>query len=154
MSSAKADEETARWLAAGPDPGASIHASCVPFTKNASALDAYTAQYHQVDGVSLGVGTVAIAAAFAVYWLLPVWRTRRSKPTPLDAVDVHGGLRPLIDELVPIAGLTRPPGDVPPSAWTAVWSPRATRSATGSALWCCTSSSHKIAALPDPPPPL
>jgi hypothetical protein len=50
-----------------------------------------------------------IATTVAVYWLLPVWRTRRSKVAPLDAMDVRGGLRPLLDELVAIAGLTRPP---------------------------------------------
>ncbi|KIF76708.1 hypothetical protein QR77_28310, partial [Streptomyces sp. 150FB] len=109
-SSDKADKEAGCWLAAGLDPGASRNAGYVQFTRNASALKACTAQYGQdFNGVSLGVGALAIVAAFAVYLLLPVWRTRRSKVVPLDAMDVHGGLRPLLDELVATAGLTRPP---------------------------------------------
>ncbi|MEV5383062.1 M48 family metalloprotease [Streptomyces sp. NPDC052721] len=120
-SSETADKEAACWLAAGIDPGVSMNASYVQYTRNASALEECTAQYSQdFTGVSLGVGAVAIATAVAVYWLLPVWRTRRSKIFPLDAMDVHGGLRPLLDELVGIAGLTRPPRFVvDPAAHTA-----------------------------------
>ncbi|MEV0411464.1 M56 family metallopeptidase [Streptomyces sp. NPDC050448] len=120
-SSATADKEAACWLAAGLDPQASMNASYVQYTRNEAALKACTAQYSQdFDGVSLGVGAVAIATAVAVYWLLPVWRTRRSKVAPLDAMDVHGGLRPLLDELVAIAGLARPPRFVvDPAASTA-----------------------------------
>ncbi|MFI0168777.1 M48 family metalloprotease [Streptomyces sp. NPDC017095] len=109
-SSAKADKEAACWLAAGIDPGASLNTSYVQYTRNASALRDCTARYSQdFTGVSLGVGALALAAAVAVYWLLPVWRTRRSKVVPLDAMDVHGRLRPLLDELTAVAGLTRPP---------------------------------------------
>ncbi|MEU6717115.1 M48 family metalloprotease [Nonomuraea sp. NPDC046802] len=109
-SSETADKAAACWLAAGLDPGVSMNESYVQHTQNASALKECTARYSQdFSGVPLGVGTVAIATVVAVYWLLPVWRTRRSKVTPLDAMDVHGGLRPLLDELVSIAGLTRQP---------------------------------------------
>ncbi|MFF1497377.1 M48 family metalloprotease [Streptomyces sp. NPDC058304] len=115
-----ADKEAACWLAAGIDPALSRNVSFIQYTQDASALKACTAQYRQdFDGVSLGVGAVAVAAAFAVYWLLPVWKTRRSRVTPLDAMDVHGELRPLLDELVGVAGLSRPPRFVvDPSAWT------------------------------------
>ncbi|MFJ8387820.1 M48 family metallopeptidase [Streptomyces sp. NPDC094438] len=120
-SSARADKQAACWLAAGLDPGASINAGYVQYTQNASALNACAARYSQeFDGASLIVGAVALTTAVAVYWLLPVWRTRRSKVTPLDAMDVHGELRPLLDELVATAGLTRPPRFVvDPAASTA-----------------------------------
>ncbi|MFF8904782.1 M56 family metallopeptidase [Streptomyces olivaceoviridis] len=120
-SSAMADKEAACRLAAGIDPGVSFSASYVQYTRNASALEECTARYSQdFTGVSLAVGAVALAAAVAVYWLLPVWRTRRSRVVPLDAMDVHGALRPLLDELTAVAGLTRPPRFVvDPAAQTA-----------------------------------
>ncbi|MEU1705373.1 M48 family metalloprotease [Streptomyces sp. NPDC005706] len=109
-SSEKADKETGCWLAAGIDPGASLNAGYVQYTRNATAFKECAAQYRQdFDGVSLGLGALALAVAVAVYWLIPVWRTRRSKVVSLEAMDVHGGLRPLLDELVAVAGLTRPP---------------------------------------------
>ncbi|MFE9258210.1 M48 family metalloprotease [Streptomyces sp. NPDC006879] len=120
-SSEKADKEVGCWLAAGLDPSASMNASFVQYTQNASAFKTCVAQYRQeFGGVSLGVGAGAIVAALAVYWLLPVWRTRRSKVVPVDAMDVHGELRPLLDELVAVAGLSRPPRFVvDPAASTA-----------------------------------
>ncbi|MEU2731114.1 M56 family metallopeptidase [Streptomyces griseoviridis] len=105
-----ADKEAGCWLAAGIDTGGPLNASYVQFTRNAAAFKACTARYQQdFDGVSLAVGAGAVAVAVAVYWLLPVWRTRRSRVAPLDAMDVHGGLRPLLDDLVTVAGVTRPP---------------------------------------------
>ncbi|MET7790063.1 M48 family metalloprotease [Streptomyces sp900116325] len=82
----------------------------IQYTRNAPAFEACTAQYRQdFDEVSFGVGAVAFAVAVALYWLLPVWKTRRSKVASLDVMDVHGTLRPLLNELVAVAGLTRSP---------------------------------------------
>lgn len=110
VSSEVADKEELCSLAAGIDPSSFLNASYVQYTQSAPAFKACTAQYVQdFDRVSLGVGAVAIATAVAVYWLLPVWRTRRSKVIPVDVMDVHGELRPLLDELVAVAGLSRLP---------------------------------------------
>ncbi|MFI5664398.1 M48 family metalloprotease [Streptomyces sp. NPDC051684] len=105
-----ADKAWACWMAAGIDATGSLNAGYVEYAHNVAPLEACTAQYEQdFDGVSLAVGAAALAVAFAVYWLLPVWRTRSSKVAAVDVMDVHGGLRPLLDELVAVAGLTRPP---------------------------------------------
>ncbi|WP_405826367.1 M56 family metallopeptidase [Streptomyces sp. NBC_00838] len=109
-SSETADKEAACSLAAGIDPGWSLDKHMLQYAENEFVLDACIDRYAQdFSGVSLGVGAVAIATVVALYWLLPVWKTRRSKVVPLDAMDVHGTLRPLLDELVAIAGLTGPP---------------------------------------------
>ncbi|MFK0116373.1 M48 family metalloprotease [Streptomyces sp. NPDC090994] len=109
-SSATANKEGACYLAAGVDPGWSFVDRLLQSTRNESALEACFDRYSQdFTGVSVGVGAVAVAAAVALYWLLPAWKARRSKVVPLDAVDVHGTLRPLLDELVAVAGLSRPP---------------------------------------------
>ncbi|MFI9625864.1 M48 family metalloprotease [Streptomyces sp. NPDC052042] len=109
-SSEKADMAAACPLAAGIDPSVSMNTSFVQSRRQPAALEECTARFAQdFTGVALGVGTVALIAAFAVYWLLPVWRTRRTKVVPLDVMDVHGGLRPLLDELVTVAGLDRTP---------------------------------------------
>ncbi|MDQ0753945.1 hypothetical protein QF034_008176 [Streptomyces africanus] len=112
-SSEKADMAAACSLAAGIDPSVSMNTSFVQSRHQLAALAECTARFAQdFTGVALGVGTVALAAAFAVYWLLPVWRTRRTKVVPLDVIDVHGGLRPLLNELVTVTGLDRTPSFV------------------------------------------
>lgn len=109
-SSEKADLLAACSLAAGIDPGVPADTSFVQSRQQPAALEECTARFAQdFTGVALGVGAVALAAALAVHWLLPVWRTRRTKVVPLDVMDVHGGLRPLLDELVIVAGLDRAP---------------------------------------------
>lgn len=120
-SSETADKEAACSLAAGIDPSWSLDKHMLQYAENESVLDACIDRYTQdFSGVSLGVGALAIATVVAVYWLLPVWKTRGSKVVPLDAMDVHGTLRPLLDELVALAGLTGPPRFVvAPAAVTA-----------------------------------
>ncbi|MEV7656287.1 M56 family metallopeptidase [Streptomyces anulatus] len=109
-SSEVADKEGACWLAAGVDPGWSWDKGLLQSAQNEAALDACLDQFSQdFRSVSLGVGAVLIATVVALYWLLPVWKTRRSKVVPLDAMDVHGTLRPLLDALVATAGLAKPP---------------------------------------------
>jgi hypothetical protein len=109
-SSEKADLLAACSLAAGIDPGVPADTSFVQSRQQPAALAECTARFAQdFTGVALGVGAAALAAALAVHWLLPVWRTRRTRVVPLDVVDVHGGLRPLLDELVTVAGLDRTP---------------------------------------------
>ncbi|MFD6330954.1 M48 family metalloprotease [Streptomyces niveus] len=109
-SSEKADRSAACYLAAGIDPSVSMNTSFVQSGHQPAALAECTARFAQdFTGVVLGVGTLALAAALAVYWLIPVWRTRRTKVVPLDVIDVHGGLRPLLDELVALTGLDRTP---------------------------------------------
>ncbi|MEU2573003.1 M48 family metalloprotease [Streptomyces anulatus] len=109
-SSEKADLLAACSLAAGIDPGVPADTSFVQSRQQPTALAECTARFAQdFTGVALGVGAAALAAALAVHWLLPVWRTRRTKVVPLDVMDVHGGLRPLLDELVIVAGLDRAP---------------------------------------------
>lgn len=106
----KADLGAACFLAAGIDPSVSANASFVQSRRQPAALEECTARFAQdFTAVSVGVGFVALAAAFAVYRLLPLWRTRRTRVVPLDVVDVHGRLRPLLDELVSVAGLDRKP---------------------------------------------
>ncbi|GAA2531949.1 hypothetical protein GCM10010423_29370 [Streptomyces levis] len=109
-SSEQADMAAACSLAAGIDPSVSMNTSFAQSRHQLAALTECTARFAQdFTGVALAVGTVALAAAFAVYRLLPVWRTRRTRVVPLDVVDVHGGLRPLLNELVAVAGLDRTP---------------------------------------------
>ncbi|MET8546861.1 M48 family metalloprotease, partial [Kitasatospora sp. NPDC004799] len=109
-SSQKADREAACWLAAGLDPGAAVDAGFVRFTRNRSALKACTAQYVQdFDAVSVAVGVLLVVAALAVYGLLPVWRSRRSRVIALDELEAVGRLRQQLDELVATAGLARAP---------------------------------------------
>ncbi|WP_030618814.1 M48 family metalloprotease [Streptomyces achromogenes] len=109
-SSEKADREAACFLAAGIDPSVSANASFVQSQRQPAALEECTARFAQdFTTVSVGVGLVALAAAFTVHRLLPLWRTRRTRVVPLDVVDVHGRLRPLLDELVTVAGLGRTP---------------------------------------------
>ncbi|MFI2292524.1 M48 family metalloprotease [Streptomyces niveus] len=109
-SSEKADMAAACSLAAGIDPSVSMNTSFVQSGHQPAALAECTARFAQdFTGVVLGVGTSALAAALAVYWLIPVWRMRRTKVVPLDVIDVHGGLRPLLDELVTLTGLDRTP---------------------------------------------
>ncbi|MFJ4823063.1 M48 family metalloprotease [Streptomyces bacillaris] len=106
----KADRLAACSLAAGIDPGVPAHTSFVQAGRQPAPLEECTARFAQdFTPVALGVGAAALAAAFAVYWLLPVWRTRRTRVVPVEAVDVHGDLRPLLDELVAVAGLDRTP---------------------------------------------
>ncbi|MFI0989993.1 M48 family metalloprotease [Streptomyces exfoliatus] len=106
----KANLEVACYLAAGIDPSVSANASFVQSRRQPAALEECTARFAQdFTLVSVGVGLVALAAASAVYRLLPLWRTRRTRVVPLDIVDVHGRLRPLLDELVTVAGLNRTP---------------------------------------------
>ncbi|MER6347701.1 M48 family metalloprotease [Streptomyces sp. NPDC001595] len=109
-SSERADMAAACSLAAGIDPSVSMNTSFVQSRRQPAALEECMARFAQdFTGVALGVGMVALAAACAVYWLLPVWRTRRTKVVPLDVMDVSGGLRPLLKELVTVAGLDRTP---------------------------------------------
>ncbi|MFH9352848.1 M48 family metallopeptidase [Kitasatospora sp. NPDC017646] len=109
-SSQQADKEAACWLAAGLDPGAPMNAGYVLFTRNQSALKACAAPYVQnFDGVSVTVGALLVVAVFAVYWLLPVWKARRSRVVALEELDTTGRLRQQLDELVNTAGLARRP---------------------------------------------
>ncbi|MFB7763319.1 hypothetical protein [Streptomyces xiamenensis] len=106
----KAGLEAACFLAAGIDPSVSPSASFVQSQRQPAALEECTARFAQdFTAVSVSVGLVALAAAFTVHRLLPLWRTRRHKVVPLGVVDVHGRLRPLLDELVAVAALNRVP---------------------------------------------
>ncbi|MGW5615521.1 M48 family metalloprotease [Streptomyces sp. NPDC003877] len=109
-SSEKADLAAACSLAAGIDPSVSMNTSFVQSRHQPAAMEECTARFAQdFTGVALAVGAVALAAAFAVHRLVPVWRTRRTRVVPLDVVDVHGVLRPLLDELVAVTGLDHTP---------------------------------------------
>ncbi|MEU3573155.1 M48 family metalloprotease [Kitasatospora sp. NPDC036755] len=109
-SSPQADKEMACQLAAGFDPGASVNSGLVQSTRNASALKACTARYVQnFDGVSVTVGVLLVVAVLALYWLLPVWKARRTRVVAVAELDPTGRLRQQLDELVRTAGLARAP---------------------------------------------
>ncbi|MEU7299568.1 M48 family metalloprotease [Streptomyces sp. NPDC007206] len=61
-----------------------------------------------------------VVAAGVLYWTLPVWKQRRRRLVPVEAIDRDGELPAVLDELVGVAGLTRRPSFVvAPAARTA-----------------------------------
>ncbi|MFD4505996.1 M48 family metalloprotease [Streptomyces sp. NPDC058457] len=64
--------------------------------------------------------TVLVLVAVALYWTLPWWKQRNRRLVPVEAIDRHGELLAVLDELVDVAGLTRQPRFVvAPAARTA-----------------------------------
>ncbi|MFD0396581.1 M48 family metallopeptidase [Kitasatospora sp. NPDC127121] len=109
-SSQQADKEMACWLAAGLDPGAPMNAGYVLSTRNQSALKVCAARYVQnFDGVSVAVGALLVVVVLTAYWLLPVWKARRSRVVALEELDTTGRLRQQLDELMDTARLARTP---------------------------------------------
>lgn len=99
------------WLAAGADPAAPMYADSPLSVKNESEVNACIARYDpNHPWVPVAVVALLVAAAVALYWLLPAWKARRSKMVPLDEWDADGRLKSVIGKLVATAaGLTRPP---------------------------------------------
>ncbi|MFC5720966.1 M48 family metalloprotease [Streptomyces gamaensis] len=99
-------------LAAGGDPFHGTLAENMVLTHaQQQAVDTCTARYEpQLPWwVALGWPVLLLVVACAVFWLLPVWRTRRGRVVPLAAVDEDGAVRRLVEEYAAVAGLTRVP---------------------------------------------
>ncbi|MFI0712255.1 M48 family metalloprotease [Streptomyces inhibens] len=98
-------------LAAGANPDSDYLGIALETMR---AGDAYPACLRRfVPSAATWVPFAALAAlvivAGALYWVLPRWKGRRSRVVPLQTVDPKGELRVLLDELVAVAGLARPP---------------------------------------------
>jgi Zn-dependent protease with chaperone function len=98
------------WLAAGVDPARPMYAENLPSLKAEREVTACIARYSpNQPWVPVAVVALLLAAAVALYWLLPVWRARRSKMVPLDEWDADSPLKPILIDLVATARLTPAP---------------------------------------------
>ncbi|MGW8688122.1 M48 family metalloprotease [Streptomyces sp. NPDC055817] len=99
------------YLAAGDNPAAGIQQHVLFAPLDSGAMKDCLARYAtSLSWVPFVVTPALIAAGYGLYRVLPAWKQRRSRLVPLDDVDVFGTLRPLLDDLVVIAGIAgRPP---------------------------------------------
>jgi Zn-dependent protease with chaperone function len=104
------DDVLGCMLASGYDPVAGFHtAARATLGHNAQPYKACIAHYGHAWWAPVLVIVLLIAAAGVLYWWLPIWKGRRSRIVCVDEIDRRGDLRPLLAELVSVAGLDRPP---------------------------------------------
>ncbi|MGK5740187.1 M48 family metalloprotease [Micromonospora sp. URMC 103] len=98
-------------LAAGGDPGLSDLDVVVRIAHQASAYDDCVDRFvpAQPWWWKPGALLLVLLAAAALYWVLPLWKGRRSRVVPVEEVAGHAALRESLAELVAVAGLRRPP---------------------------------------------
>ncbi|MET9557209.1 M48 family metalloprotease [Streptomyces sp. NPDC006645] len=102
------------YYAAGADPNGDPQETLLALRRPgvAEALDVCQRRFeHRLPLWPVLLELALLIAAVAVlYWVLPRWKGRRGKVVPLDRqIDPTGEVRRLVDELVAVAGLTRPP---------------------------------------------
>jgi Zn-dependent protease with chaperone function len=97
-------------LASGWDPEGAFRANIEStIGHNSQAYKTCSVRYALAWWVPVLVVVLLIAGAGALYWWLPVWKGRRSRVIPVEEIDRQEDLRPLLTELVLVAGLSRAP---------------------------------------------
>lgn len=109
-------------LAAGADPRGDYLGVGVATVRADKAFRACLDRFvpHASPWLVPSAVTALVLVAVALYWTLPWWRQRHRRLVPVEAIDRHGELPAVLDELVDVAGLTRRPRFVvAPAARTA-----------------------------------
>ncbi|MDG4757471.1 M48 family metalloprotease [Micromonospora sp. WMMD710] len=98
-------------LASGGDPGLSDLDVRVRAVDQASAFKECVERFvpHQAWWWKPGALLLVSLCAVALYWVLPLWKGRRSRVVPVEDVDGLADLSTVLADLVAVAGLRRPP---------------------------------------------
>ncbi|MGW2462398.1 M48 family metalloprotease [Streptomyces sp. NPDC001761] len=109
-------------LASGSDPRADFLGASLATLRSDKAFRACVDRFvPHASAWPVPAAVVALVlAAGALYWMLPRWKQRGRRLVPVEAIDPHGELSAVLDELVGVAGLSRRPRFVvSPAARTA-----------------------------------
>ncbi|WP_330342261.1 M48 family metalloprotease [Streptomyces sp. NBC_00557] len=98
-------------LAAGADPQGDFLSVGVATIRADSAFRACLDRFvpHASGWLVPSAVALLVVTAGVLYWTLPLWKQRRRRLVPVEAIDRHGELPAVLEELAGVAGLTRRP---------------------------------------------